>query len=135
MSEDVPFIQQEHGPSHYYGDIVRALFVSAAVLILLSQVMGSAFLTPAASLMAAIVLVIAAGLANPVQATIQWVNSAIAAVGLMVSGNLVLSRYEAGELFTDGIIVLLISIIFLVALYYSVRTLRGVLMRNAPLIK
>lgn len=135
MSEDLPFIQKEHGPSHYYGDIVRALFVTAAVLILLAQVTGTAFLTAPAALLAALILVVSAGLTNPVQVWIQWTNTVVAALGLLISGNLVLNRYESGELFTDGIIILLTCIVFLVALYYSTRTLRGILMRGAPVIK
>lgn len=135
MSEDVPLMPEKIGPSHYYGDTVRLLFVVSAVLMLAAQLVGTAFLTPAASLISAVVLVIAAGLTNPVQAWIHFVNAGISALGLVACGSIVLSRYQDGSLIGEGLIVLILTILFLIALYCSVKTLRGTLMRDAPEIK
>lgn len=136
MSEDRQFSPDFHiGVSHYYGDIVRILFVVNAVLILAAQFLGVAFLTAPAALGAAVLLIVAAGLTNPVQAWIHWVNTLLSGIGLIISGNYVLTRYAAGNLLTDGWLVSIVALVFVSALYSSVKTLRGVLMRSAPLIK
>ena len=124
------------GPSHYYGDVVRILFVVAAVLILLAQVIGTPFLTAQAAIASAVALIIAAGLTNPVQSWIHWVNSILAAGGLLICANFVLERFKTSPNFImDGWIVLALTVIFVCALYSAIKTLRGSMMRGAPIIK
>lgn len=136
MSEDVPLAPPHYGPSHYYGDIVRILFISAAVLIILSHFSGTPFLTAFASLLSAVVLVVAAGLTNPVQAWIQWVNTAISAGGLLLFGTIGFTRYEeTSSLVGSASIAILLTVVFVFALYLSVKNTRGVHMRNAPVIE
>lgn len=136
MSEDSVVRPETEGPKHYYGDTVRMLFVVAAVLILIAQVMGGAFLTVAAALVSVVILAVAAGLTNPVQTWVHWMNSAISAVGLFMSGGVFLTHFQTQSAATvPAIIALLLTLIFVFALYTSTRTLRGVLMRYAPEIK
>lgn len=135
MSEDIPFILKAPGPSHYYGDTVRILFVVCAVLIIAAQFIGSAFLTPMAAVIAAVILAVAAGLTNPVQAWTHTLNSIIAALGAILCGYISLAHFEAGEGLINESLVLILALVFLVALYLSIKTLRGALMRNAPIIK
>lgn len=135
MSEDSVVRPLHEGPKHYYGDIVRILFVSAAVLILVAQVAGGAFLTVSASLVAVIVLAVAAGLTNPVQAWVHWMNVFISALGLLVSGSVFFVRFKSDAGFGSSVVALLLALIFVFALYTSTRTLRGVLMRYAPEIR
>lgn len=137
MSEDVPFAvaKARIGPSHYYGDIVRILFVINAVLIFIAQFLGNAFLTPQLALLSAVALVIAAGLTNPVTTSIHWVNTILSGGGLIIAGNFVLTRFSEGELLTKGWVVSAVTLIFVIALYSSIKTLRGALMRGAPIIK
>lgn len=134
MSEDYSLRPVAEGPKHYYGDTVRILFVVAAVLLLAAQVLGGAFITPSASLVAAIILVVAAGLTNPVQSWIHWANIFIAAIGLLVSGGAFLSRFRLGGV-GDSFVAVLLSLAFIIALYCATKTLRGVLMRDAPEIR
>jgi hypothetical protein len=135
MSEDSIVRPLPEGPKHYYGDTVRILFVAAAVLILAAQVVGGAFLTVSASLVAVVVLAVAAGLTNPVQSWIHWANIFISAIGLLMSGGVFLTRFRSGMGLASAIIALLLTIIFVYALYSSTKTLRGVLMRDAPEIR
>ncbi len=135
MSEDVPFILKPAGPSHYYGDTVRILFVVCAVLIVGAQFIGSPFLTPGASMIAAVALVIAAGLTNPVQFWTHIVNSFLAGIGAGLCGYISLAHYRGGESILNEFLVIILAILFLIALYLSVKTLRGILMRGAPVIK
>lgn len=136
MSEDVPLPPPHFGPSHYYGDTVRILFVVAGVLLLASQFIGSPFLTPIAVLLLTVILVISAGLTNPVQTWIQWSNLALSALCLLLFGSIALSRFqETGDVFGQNFIILLLVIIFVGALYSATKTLRGTLMRDAPVIR
>ncbi len=132
MSEDYTVRPLPEGPKHYYGDIVRMLFVGAAVLILAAQGIGGAFLTVGASLVAVLVLAVAAGLTNPVQSWIHWVNIFISGIGLLVSGSVFFVRFRGDAGFGSAVIALLLALIFIFALYSSTKTLRGVLMRDAP---
>ncbi len=136
MSEDSSVRPAEEGPKHYYGDTVRILFVVAAVLILVAQVMGGAFLTVSASLVTVVILAVAAGLTNPVQVWVHWMNTVIAAAGLFMSGGVFLTHFQSAAAATiPAVIALILTLIFVFALYTSTRTLRGVLMRYAPEIK
>jgi len=135
MSEDIPFILKEPGPSHYYGDTVRILFVVSAVLIIAAQFIGSPFLTPGAAMLASVILVVAAGLTNPVHAWIHTTNSVIAGIGAVMCGYVALAHYQEGATIFNELLVVVLAVLFLIALYLSVKTLRGVLMRDAPIIK
>ena len=136
MSEDFSPPAVEPGPKHYYGDVVRILFVVAAVLILLAQVVGIAFLTTQAALVAAVVLILSAGLTNPVQIWIHFINVLLSAGGLLISAGVTLDRFKTSPNFlTEGWIVMVLTIVFICALYSATKTLRGSLMRGAPLIK
>lgn len=137
MSEDVPFAPEaHHGPSHYYGDVVRILFVAGAVLLLAAQFMGSPFMTVPAAVITAIILVIAAGLTNPVQLWIQWADVLIATGGLLLFGSMALHRYQTtGDIFGQNFMILILVGVFICALYSSVKTVRGTMMRGAPIIE
>ncbi len=109
------------------------LFVVAAVLIILSQFMGSPFLAPGAALVAAVILVVAAGLTNPLQAWIQWINTLLSIGGVLFFSGIALMRYqESAAATSESLILFLLVLDFVIALYFAVRTLRGVLMRGAP---
>ncbi len=57
-------------------------------------------------------------------------------LALILFGFIAIARYhETGQLFGDTSIVIILVLIFLGALYSSIKTLRGVLMRDAPTIE
>ena len=89
------------------------------------------------SLAMIISLVVAAGLVNVIQAWTQWIAAVLSAVQLVMFGEIAFRRFQAfnqTELLEDLFIATL-AIIFVVALYLAVRTLRGTLMRGAPIIR
>lgn len=136
MSEDIPLAPEHEGPSHYYGDTVRILFVIAAALLFVSQFIGTPFLTIGAALIIAVLLVVAAGLTNPVQTSIHFVNAVLSGVCLVLFGSIAVTRFhETDSLLGGTAIVILLVLVFLFALYSSIKTLRGRLMRNAPVIR
>ncbi len=117
---------------HYYGDTARILFVIIAVLIFVAETTGAALpLSPVAAIAAAVVLAVAAGVTNPEQQWIHWANELIAIFGVLVFGVDAVSRYRAGGslanpsyLFAEAI-----TLLFLLALYFATKTVRGYLLR------
>lgn len=116
---------------------MRILFIVAAVVLFVMQFTGirlpfSAF----GSIMVIMVLVVAAGLTNPVQTWIHWANIFISGFCLVLFGGLALSRFQTNAaLFPDGVLIGALALMFLVSLYCAVKTLRGIMMRNAPIIR
>ncbi len=136
MSEDFIPRPEHRGVSHYYGDTVRVLFVIAAALLFISQFIPGPFVTPIATLICAVIYIVAAGLTNPVQAWIHWLNVLVAGVSLIFFGAIAIARYQALHAFSGNtLIVFALVIIFVIGLYSSIRTLRGALMRGAPTIE
>jgi hypothetical protein len=113
---------------HYYGDSVRIIFVLSAVIILVAQSMGiiASFSTFIAVLASAL-LVIAAGITNPTQMWIHWLNALLALAGTLFFGTVSLEHYRLGtELLNLSFIANeLLAILSLIALYLSTKTLRG----------
>lgn len=138
MSEDVPFqpAPVHHTPQHYYGDVVRVLFIVSAVILFAMQFTGIQLpFSSFGSILMILILVVAAGLTNPVQAWIHWANIFISGFCLLLFGGLSLDRYQRGDLFPDGVLIGFLALLFLIALYSATKTLRGTLMRSAPEIR
>ena len=125
-----PTVRQEH----YHGDIVRVLFVVAAVLMFLAEFSGAELpFSSAFSIAIVVLLVVTAGITNPVQLLIQWINMGISAFGLLLFGGIALAHFRGGnEFFGNGIFVALLSITFLLALYFATRTLRALMLYGMP---
>ena len=114
---------------HYHGDIVRALMIVSAIVMLIAETFWRAlpFSVPA-TIVAVIALAIFAGLTNPNVQWVHWVNIILAIVGVLVFGGAVLT--EGLSLRNPGSVVneiLALTAIF--TLYFATRTLRGVLAR------
>ena len=116
---------------HYYGDIVRKLFMAAGVIMLISLPFFREFLpVPTLLSLAAILIVsIVAGLTNPMQRWVMALDSFTALVGLFAFEYYAISRYGDIPWLLFGTDQLL-AIIFFFALYYSVKTFRGTLVSD-----
>ena len=114
-------------PSHYHGDLVRGLFLAAAVLVFITKFVEDApTFSFGAMMLLILTLVIAAGITNPAQKWIHSVNMLISIAGVLTFGWLSTSRIEtAPELFSGAGLVVIIALIFVAALYFSTRTVRG----------
>ncbi len=119
---------------HYHGDTVRALLIVAAVLLIVGEGMGAVLPLPALGAVAfAIVLVLAAGVTNPAQAWIHWVDALLALASALLFGTSAVSWYRAGQAPSDPTsfaFALALALISLMALYLSTRTIRGMLQRH-----
>ena len=119
---------------HYHGDIVRVLFVVAAILMFLAEFSGTELpFSSAFSISIIVLLAITAGITNPVQMWIQWINAGISICGLLLFGSFALSHFREGnDFFGNGVFVALLSITFLIALYFAMRTLRALMLYGMP---
>src|SRR3989344_2974263 len=119
---------------HYHGDIVRVLFVVAATLMFFAEFSGANLpFSSAVSIFIIVLLVVTAGLTNPVQMWVQWMNTGISAFGLLLFGGVALAHFRGGnDFFGNGIFVALLSITFLLALYFATRTLRALILYGMP---
>lgn len=120
---------EEQKVSHYHGDFVRGLFVTAAILVFLTQFAGTKLPFSVAGLMLIIVvLAVAAGITNPVQLWIHWVNLVISIIGLLIFGGLAFARLSSSaDFILQNGLVSLLAIVFFVAIYFATRTLRGLM--------
>jgi hypothetical protein len=121
---------------HYYGDTVRWLFMIAAVgmLLILPAVNDLLNLPAIISVAGILVLAIASGFTNPRQQSVAWINTAIAAVGFLLFETVAVWAYQQhfntvqAERFILANVGL--GLLFLFALYFSVKTLRGIILKD-----
>ncbi len=126
---DVP---RRHDIPHYHGDGTRALFVASALILIIAKSTGAELpLSTTATVIAAVMLVIAAGVTNPAQSGIHWFNALFAAAGTLLFGTTAVNHYNAGISFLDSsfIYVEMLALLSLIALYLTTRTIRGMYMR------
>lgn len=117
---------------HYHGGEVRVLFVVAAVVLFVAQSTGADLpLSILGSVIVAVLLVVAAGITNPAIGWIHSVNAGIAVLGTVLFGTVAVNHYRAGlSLFdTSFVSTEALAILSLIALYFTVRTIRGNLQR------
>lgn len=125
-------IPQHRGVPHYHGDEVRLLFMLAALLIIFAQSTGAELpFSTFGAVTSAAALVIAAGITSPRLGWIHWVNAAFSVLGSLIFGVTAVNHYRAGVSFFEGsfIYVEALALIALIALYFTTRTIRGILLR------
>lgn len=114
---------------HYYGDTVREFFLGAAALILFA----APFYTDNLNLelpfivFGAVAIVCLAAVTNPWNRLVMTLNAIVAGVGLVLYESWALLQYQS----QDAIVFVLReapAIIFLFALYFSLKTLRAMMM-------
>ncbi len=114
-------------PVHYYGDIVRGLFLAAAIVMLVAGFTTASLpVSNIVAIMWIITLILIAGLTNPVQRGVQWLNVILSVIGLLIYGGDALNRYHTfTSAFTAGLLTTLLTLIFMLSLYFATRTLRA----------
>jgi hypothetical protein len=131
--EDSPLLRQRKSTLHYHGDTVRILFLISAIVMLIAETTGASLpLTTFSILTLAILLVVAAGITNPAQTWIHYINIALAVFGTITFGLYAIREYQAtGEFLTQTYIFAeVLALILLVAVYYATKTVRGTLLRS-----
>lgn len=113
---------------HYHGDNVRMLFFVGAIVLIVAQSTGADLpFSTFGSIVAAVILVIAAGITNPSQKGIHWFNAFLAIFGTLVFGTAAVNHYRAGLSFFDPSFTYTeaLALLSLVALYFTTRTIRA----------
>lgn len=116
---------------HYHGDAVRIIMVAIGVLLILTTPFSGAITLPSILLTLGIVLllVILAGLTNPHSMTIMSINALVVTIAAVAYEVMAIQAYQTEAwlmLVTREFIVFLC----LLALYFSVRTIRAMMMHK-----
>lgn len=114
---------------HYHGDEVRVLFFISAIVLIVAQSTGADLpLSTVGIVVSAVLLVIAAGVTNPLQYGIHWVNALLAITGALFFGMAAVDNYRAGInlLNPSFVYVEALALLSLMALYFTIRTIRGI---------
>lgn len=118
--------------NHYYGNIVRGLFFAAGLVMLISlPTYNSALPVPLyVSILAILTIGLIAGLTNPKHLWAAKINVAVAVIGLAVFEYYAVGYYPNpvdADLFWIN---QFLALDFFVALYYSTKTLRAMLINK-----
>lgn len=114
---------------HYYGDTVRVMFLSAAIVYAVAMPLFGELLPIGTMGGIAVVLALAlfAGITNPHSKIVMILDVAIAGVGLFLLQNAALMYFSV-----DGVMLFILReasvILFLIAFYESVKSLRSMLL-------
>jgi hypothetical protein len=133
---NVPNLEQNR---HYYGDTVRFLFMVAAAVMLITLPSFNAILKipVIVSVATILILTLSAGLTNPKQKWDALINVIISAIGFLVFETFGVLAYqyqnsrESDQVFFVTNIGL--GLLFMISLYFSVKTLRGICSQEKPL--
>lgn len=125
-------VPRKHRVLHYHGDEMRVIFFVGAIVLIVAQSTGADLpLSTIGAVTAAVMLVIAAGITNPDHFWIHWFNAFLAVVGVLVFGTSAVGHYRAGMSVLDPSFTYTeaLSLLSLFALYFTTRTIRGILQR------
>jgi len=117
---------------HYYGDAVRMLFMIAAIVMFVTLPMFNQDigLPVVFSAVAILILGTAAGLTNPKLIWDAGINAAIAVAGFLVFVIYSVNSYGEGGVENFFLTNLTLGFIFLLAIYFSVKTFRGLILQK-----
>lgn len=122
---------------HYYGDIVRKLFLLSAALMLFLLPFFTDYIPVSTNLAILIILSLGvfAGVTNPQQKSVAVINTVVAVAGVTVFGFYAIDsylQYSYRNLYFWANQTL--AIIFLFALYYSTKTFRAEFLKAVKII-
>ena len=127
------FLKQDRFIKHYYGDTIRALFLIGAVVMLIALPFTTPLLPYPIYFSIAVILILGflAGMTNPLQPFTAFINVLASTLGSIAFEYTAIQSLSAQSAlaFIFFFINQILAIVFFIALYYSVKTLRG------PLIK
>ncbi|HEY4502757.1 MAG TPA: hypothetical protein VJH21_02910 [Candidatus Paceibacterota bacterium] len=120
-----------HPPEHYYGDIVRKLFLAGGIVLLITIPLDTELLNfyLSVGVITALLLALFAGFTSPWGKIATIGNIIIATVVFLIFEYLALGRYATVHNLYDVVFMLrqLLAFIFIIAVYFSAKTLRSFL--------
>ena len=117
---------------HYYGDLVRLLFFLAGTLLLLGlPLLRSLIPVPLyVSIFAILALVFVAGLTNPAQKWLSFVDVITSSIGFIVFEYYAVLTFSSAEDFFFFLVNQTLAALFLFAFYFATKTMRGFLVKE-----
>ncbi len=120
---------QKRGIPHYYGDIVRKYLLFAGAMLLIAVLIDKELLSfyLFIGIFGVLAFTILAALMSPKVTSAIFTNAIISALMFLMFEYFAISAYLNSQTFLDLIFILrqAIAVAFLVALYFSTKTLRG----------
>lgn len=114
---------------HYYGDIVRKYLLFAGAMLLVAVLVDKELLSfyLFIGIFGVLVFTVLAALMSPKVTSAIFTNAVISALMFLMFEYFAISAYLKSQTFLDSIFILrqTIAVAFLVALYFSTKTLRG----------
>jgi hypothetical protein len=103
------------------------MVIGAVVLILAESTGANLPLSPFFAVTGAVLVVIAAGITNPGQFWIHWINAGLAMLGTVIFGLNAVQQYRAGASPFDPSFTYVeaLTLLSLLALYFATQTIRG----------
>lgn len=126
---NVPWIYRWSPISHYYGDTVRQLLVLAASIMLIAAPFytDNIYVELPFILVGGLVLIAVSAMTNPIRSGIISADVVASGVGLVIFELWALYNFQAHEM-VKFVFREVIAITFLLAFYFSTKTLRNMLM-------
>jgi len=127
------FSKKDPSKRHYHGDVIRRLLFASAIIMLISLPLFSDLtsIPIMVSVVSILAVAVSAGLTSPRRKNVMVANLVISMLGVIIF------EYETFMLkFTesDSAIFFLINqslaLMFLISLYYSIKSLRGIIRRE-----
>lgn len=116
-------------PEHYYGDIVRKLFLLAGILLLvaipLDTELYASYLT--LGIVAALTLILLAGFTSPRNRKTTVGDMVVAALGFVIFEYFAVNHYVVHQNFFEMVFMLrqALALVFIIAVYFCSKTFRG----------
>lgn len=119
--------------SHYYGSLVRKLFVLAVILQLIIILIDKDLIqfNLVVGVISALAIIMLAGFTSPANKWAIIGDLAFAAVSFVVFEYLAIARQLQVNTFSDFIFLIrqALAIIFVIAVYFSAKTVRGLIIK------
>ena len=113
-------------PPHYYGDMVRGLFLVAGIIMLVASPFFKEEIPASLSVVPIIVVVLLAGLTTLRYQWVLMLNVIVSFMGVAVFEYVALYANATGTFFWINQV---LAVLFLFSAYYSTKTLRGTYMK------
>lgn len=118
---------------HYHGQTVRMLLITSALVLLIAATTGADMpLSGLGSVMGAIILMVVAGITNPAQEWIHWVNEVLVVLLTIIFGTSAIGYYHrGGRVFDQSFFFTeILALLFLITLYFTTKTVRGMYLKK-----
>lgn len=135
-TEDLKFVSElvkmDTKITHYYGDFVRILFITAAIIMLLTLPFYHLLIPfpPTISILAILGIAFLAGSMSPKFFVVAMIESVVSIGLFILFENTALNYFISGANQQFAVINQTLALLFLISIYYSIKTIRGFLIRK-----